>query len=861
MSVPRAATPRRARTPSGRARSASRTPSLLSALMLLPVPVLAVFAAWPIYETTQLWLVAGLASLFAFGVVWLGATLRWGAMTIAVLAVTFVLIVVPLGVPGALGEGPLGFLRGLGDGLAGIALGWKQLLTLTLPLGSYQAVLVPFVFVVFVAVAGGAALMIHGGRWAPTAGFAFVAPVLFGTVFGSSAVSKPLEIGAVAVAAPRELALWLAAFAAAVAWVAWSSGRERRAALRRGRLADSGLGADAADGADLPNRQEAGHRATRFAGRNAVRRNTIVRGAIAAATVAVALVGALVLAPLANQGPRTVPRDAVDPELVVRDRVSPLASYRSWKRDDALTAPMFTVTSEADALPGRLRLAVLSGFDGVDFTVGDQAAVGRFARFPSGGDVPAPIDVTVQISAGYSDVWVPIATPLASPPAFTGPRAGALADSFYLNRDTGSAVAVPTPAGLREGDGFTATMSGTGDAQLDATPASDSPLIDLESVPQLARWLTLQELPASGEGVTRAIERLRERGYLSHSLTDSAGESAWLLALAPDHAIRFVSTPGGHSAGRLEQLFIQLTEQQLAAGDDASQAMLVAGIGDDEQFAAAAALVARAMGFDSRVVVGVRLGGSDAGVPGTPACASSCSGEHLAAWVEVAGADGVWAPLDVSPQVDVPPTMLQKGEQLPEFPTQPEDRDASESDPPVGMTNQENGEVGDTEPNNLSALLPVLRFAGLLLLGLALIAAVVLFIPLVKRVRSRKRRAHTVPELRALAAWDELLDAFRDGGATPPAAGRSEVMRSLKVEGGDWIAWTVDQAVYAREGITAETADTLWEIVDARVAKQWDDRSVWKRLRARFSFGSFVRPSNAHVRDALRRRERKGDPQ
>ncbi|GAA1327535.1 transglutaminase domain-containing protein [Leucobacter albus] len=835
---------------------AALTSVVAPALTVAPVPVLAALAAWPIYETPTLWLVTGIAALVAFATVWLGVRLRWGAMTLVALALGFLVLLLPLGVPGALAGGPLGWLRGLGDGIAAVALGWKQLLTLALPVGTYQTVLVPVLTVVFVAVAAATALVLRGGRWAPVAGVAYVLPVLFGTVFGSSAVSAPLRLGGITVAAPRELALWLAAVGAAVAWVAWSSGRARRQALKRGREADAALDAADVAGADPAGADAAGS-ARPVTGRRAVRRNAAVRGLVAAVTVVAALAAALVVAPLVTQGARTVPRDAIDPELVIQDRVSPLAAYRAWKRDDTLQAELFSVTADGGRLPERLTLAVLPEYDGVDFTVGQGAAAGRFARFPSGGAIADPARVSVEILGGYADVWVPISAPLGEPPSFTGSRAGQLEDSFYLNRATGSAVAVPTARGLAAGDGYRVEMSAASPATVDSRPASEQPLVDTEALPELARWLKLQQLPETGEGLTTAIDRLRERGYLSHSLTDGAGEGLWLRDLAAEQGLRFVASPGGHSWSRVEQLFGQLTEQQLAAGEDSTQAMLVAGIGDDEQFAAAAALVARAMGFDSRVVVGVRLGGEDDGVPGIPACATVCTGEHLAAWVEVAGADGVWAPIDVSPQVAVPPTMLQKGEQLPEFPTQPEDRDASESDPPVGMSDQESGNDGENDAAGLSALWPVLRLIGLALLGVLLIAMLALFVPLVKRLRGRARRSQQVPELRALAAWDELLDTYRDGGTRVPRGSRTDTMRQLGVDGGEWIAWTVDQAVYAREGITDETADTLWEIVDARTAEQWDDRSVWQRLMARFSFASFGSFTWASVRDVLRRGRQK----
>src|SRR5690606_36609353 len=159
------------------------------------------------------------------------------------------------------------------------------------------------------------------------------------------------------------------------------------------------------------------------------------------------------------------------------------------------------------------------------------------------------------------------------------------------------------------------------------------------------------------------------------------------------------------------------------------------------------------------------------------------------------GADGVWAALDVTPQVDVPPTMLEKGEQLPEFPTAPEERDATESDPPVGMSDQESGEADDLQAPGLDALWPVLRVIGLSILALLLLALPFLFLPVAKRVREKRRLAQTTPELRALGHWDRLLDDYADAGTRVPAAGsRRDIAEHLGVARGEWIAWTIDRA-------------------------------------------------------------------
>lgn len=809
-----------------RARSAG---AVSAGVLALAIALISVAAAWPIYETPRLWPVAGVAAASAFAIVVAGNRWRWGALTVVALIAALVILLVPVATPQALSPdsaaGGWRLLRGLGDALAAVALGWKQLLTLTLPVGTYQTVLVPFFVLVFAAVAVSTALAGARGKLPVLAALPLIAPAVFGTTFGSSAVSAPLALGPLTVPAPRELGIWIAALGIVAVWLSWAAGRERRAALKRGRRPDEAAGSP---------------------GRGAVRRNSLARGAAGILVVGVATTAAVLAAPAISGDMRAVPRDSIDPEVVVRDQVSPLAEFRALKRDDTLTAELFSVSADGPT-PSRLRLAVLDGYDGVDFFVGDPANSGRFTRFPSGVTVAKPTELHVSVGPGYSGVWVPLANPLAEPPTFGGARAAQLADSFYVNRDTGGAVAVPDGAGLAEGDEVTALVSAAPDARVGEKPASAQPLVDREALPQLFRWLELQSVSPTGAGLTDAIDKLRARGYLSHSLTDGPGEGAWLTELGPDAPAGFVSSPGGHSAARIEQLFTQLIEQQEGAGERAGDDDLVAAIGDDEQFAAAAALIARALGFDSRVVVGVRLAGDP--VPGTPTCADVCEGKHVAAWAEVKGADGVWAPIDASPQIAVPPLLLQKGEQLPEFPTTPEERDASESDPPVGSANDDGSADDEPEKTQDVSLWPLVRAIGLATLALALVALAVLFIPLLKAVRRRSRRSQRRPEARALGAWHELLDHHTDsrGRAAAPVRGESrhgtiEALDSagISVPDGEWIAATVDRAVYAREGISEETADRLWETVTEHVRADRARIGFWGRLRSRFGLGSFA---------------------
>ena len=793
-------------------RSSGAALTLGAGLLALAAGVLGALASAPIYRDAWAWLVALVAAGLGYAIVWAGRRFDWGPLTAVALIGAFVLGVVPLAVPSAWAGGPSGVLAGLGDGLAAVALGWKQLLTLTLPVGTYQTVLVPLLVVVLLSAAAATWLALRGGRAAEFASLPLALPVAFGTVFGASEVSDPLRLGPLTIHAPRELALWAGAFALIAVWIAWSSGIARRAALRRGRAGLSGA---------------------------PVRRHGALRALAGAGILVAALALGTAVAPAVTGEARSVPRDRVDPELVIAERSSPLAGYRVWKRDAEFSSRLFAVDADG-ALPGRLRLAVMDRFDGVDFSVGTGSGSARFTRFPSGQDAGETSTVSVRIEEGYADIWVPVSAPLASPPAFSGDRAGKLADSFYLNRETGGAVAVPTKRGLVAGDAFSAEMSIAGDAAVGEQPARPESLIDLETMPQLEEWWHAQELPATGAGLAEGVQRLRDRGYLSHSLTDGQGERLWLETLGEEYGTRFVTSAGGHSIARVEQLFQQLNDQQQAAGERADEDMLVAGIGDDEQFAAAAALLAQSLGYDARVVLGVRLGGAGDGVPGVPACAATCTGENVAAWIEVRGSDGVWAPLDVTPQVETPPTTLEEGEQLPEYPTVPEERDAQEADPPVGTSDADGRDAEDEDEDPLATLWQVLKYAGLGLAALLLLASLALFIPVAKRLRRSRRRAAGAPEIRALGAWDELLDAHRDAGVRfAPGRARRDTARDAAIPDGEWIASEVDRAVFSREGIDAPAADALWKRVDEAIAAQRASLGPWRRIRAAFSLASY----------------------
>lgn len=808
--------------------------------------MLGVAASWPIYQTAWLFVPAAAGLLLGAGVA--AAARRRSIITsVMLLFVVFVLTLVPVAVPSALAGGPESWLAGLFDGLAATVLGFKQVLTLTLPVGTYLTVMVP-AYLVFVLTAFlTTTLALRARRFAPYAAVPLTFGVAFGTVFGSSVVSSPLVVGSIVIVAPREIGLWVATALLSVMWVWLTAGADRRASLRRGRVRHddhpvSVSGLTQSGTLHAPAR-------TAFVSR-------FSRWMLGALTVLIALAVAFAITPLVSDQSRQVPRDSVDPLIVLREQPSPLASYRAAKTDAALDSVMFTVTADGQP-PSRLRMAVLDHYNGVDFTVG-EAEAGRFTRFASASRVSDPVRVKLTVGDGYQGVWVPISQ-LGSVPVFFGERAKDLADGFFVNREAVAAIAAPIAersgaegtgsqsiassgrtVGLQSGDGFEAMMSATAEPTLTSAPGGNAEAFDVNSMPELAHWLDTQRQPATAAGYLELVQRLRDRGYLSHSISQEEGTQLWLNRLRQQYGTGFESSAGGHSVARIEQLFEQLNTQEALAGEDPPAEALVAGIGDDEQFATAAALIARALGFDSRVVLGVRTQSATSEVPGVPECVRQCTGENLAAWVEVRGADGVWVAVDVTPQVSIRPSLIEEGEQLPEFATTPEERDAKEIEPPIGIGDNSNTtEPVDPLPGP-AWVWEVLRVAGLSLLALVLLLVPFAFIPFAKRRREARRRAETDTELSALGAWQTLVEnAIDDGVAVPAGVSRSEVAAAIGTAPAAWAAATADRAVFSAAGVSQHDTDFMWAAVEADRAERTLTFSRWQSLRSWFSLRSF----------------------
>jgi hypothetical protein len=831
--------------PRGAARRArsrrGRRGTLLGVLVglgyVVPGIVIATAMAWPIFDTPRLAVVAAIAGVLGIAVVLVPRALRlpaWAVPPIA--AVVYVLSVAPAAIPSALtGPGPL--LQGVRDGVTGIVLGWKQLLTLELPLDDYQAVLVPFYLLVFLGTVVATALAVGATRWGALAVPVVVAMGLFGVVFGPVNAGSPLALGPLQVPDAREALLGLVLVLLSLAWLVVRARLARRGALAAARASTATV------------RQRGESAAI------AVRRNLLA---------AVLLIGALLIGVLVAPGaseltPRRTLRDGVEPRLVVQAQPSPLSAYRGWFTATDFDDDLFTV----DAPKGvdRIRIATLDTYDGETFTVAEQGDAGRFVRLPRTSASSGADEVRVTIGSGYRAIWMPVPDGIDAAPSFTGARAAVLADGFYLSQTDGTAidVAAGSPRGLRPGDSYSVPAVAPSAAPLGDTDTRST--LDADQYPQLIDWVKRQGQGRDAAGFAELVDRLRARGYLSHALQDDAAAAKWIAALSSAAPYQFQSSYAGHSRSRIEDLFQQLVDQQKRAGDDAPAAALVAGIGDDEQFAVATALLARYYGYESRVVLGVRLtGGADSGVP---ACDTTCTGADMTAWTEVrAPGAAEWTAFDTTPQYRTAPTLLQEGEQLPKNPTVPDRPQADTADPPAAQR-----DANDAAQNRnregaswWDAALPILRTAGLALLTLLLVLLPALVLLIAKGVRRRGRRAAPVPEVAVVGAWDELMDVYADYGIPQDGVTRLDAARASQRPFAESLATLADAAVFAEHPPTREAAEAGWEIVDAERRDLVRTRSFGRRLRAALTPVSFLRhldPASAlqALRAVFRRRE------
>jgi hypothetical protein len=767
-------------SPTRRAAGADRFwPTAVTTVLLMAMLGAAMIPWWPIYESAAFIVTSTVAILAGSAIGIAGARRHWPSWIVVVVVFgAYLVLGVPAAVPGRAFGGLLPTPQGLVDLIAAAALSWKQLVTIAVPVGSYQALLVPPFLLGLIASACAVTIALRSRRPAAAVippALLLVAGIALGVVHSSLAVGTGLAF-----------------LVTAVAWLV-RVGIAKRRAITSGRPVEAAL-ADA----------------RRVLG--------------ASALIAVALVGAAA-ASLALPGPpRTVVRAELQPPFEPREQQSPLAGFRAAFAPDGADEPML----EVRGLPAGsgIRMATLDTYDGIVYTVGGSdgtAESGRFARVPYRLDqsdvVGEPVTLHVRVR-GYSDVWVPGLGRLERI-TFSGPRAEILAEGFFYNDVTGTGA---VRGGFEENDRFTAeaiappppeNLAGLqpGTSVLPPVPELPDELVRL-----LDAWAPASEEP--GERLQNVIAGFHREGFVSHGVEEDQ------------------ESRSGHSIDRLVEL---ATERPM--------------VGDGEQYAVAAALMARQIGFPARVVVGYLPRPADADATGTGVgksgeAADESEGDDttifrsadLQAWIEVQDANGAWLPVDPNPdpQREIPekepdePTVVSRPQSALPPPAERTPIEDLDAEPELALDDRDDG----VEPW-VAALLTFLSVAGVVVLGLAVVVSPFLAIIVAKLRRRRLRRRAATPVERIEGGWQEFADAAADYGyPIRPNATRAEQAATVGGLAPLVLASVVDRAVFA-PGDPAEGDDRrVWDTVDELQERLAAPRTRRERLIAAISLTS-----------------------
>jgi hypothetical protein len=517
----------------------------VNTLMLWLATAVASIALWPIYRSSQLIYVVAITVVVGSLIAIFGAVFRWAApIVLGATVLAFFVFGVPLAVPAKAAFGVLPTVGGLLDLSSGVALGWKQLLTITLPVGQYESLLVPFyaLILVLTVIALSIALRDRRGDVAP------LGPLLLFIVaiaFGSTVALWPVQIS-------------LGLLVVSLVWIVWRRSYRRWLAIRllASRVKDAAAGVDL--GAD-----------TRFVGL----RTVLGAGLILVLATGTAVGAAAVLPPT---GTRDVLRTTTPQPFEPRNYVSPLSGFRSYWEEPKTDDVMMTVAG----LPrgARIRVATLDSYDGVVYSVGSAAvnsASGSFTRVASEFDQSAVKGQRVSLQVvlqNYTGVWLPTVGKLESV-AFSGSNATTLRNDFFYNDTSGTAADI---ARLAPGDSYTLNAvvpKQPSTAELARVSAGSATVPPIGTLPaELNTVLNGYVADATSQGakLVAMIAALKKNGYVSHGV--GAKEAA---------------SRSGHGADRINEL---LTDPLM--------------IGDAEQYSVTAALMATELGFPSRVVMG-----------------------------------------------------------------------------------------------------------------------------------------------------------------------------------------------------------------------------------------------------------------
>jgi hypothetical protein len=467
---------------------------------------------------------------------------------------------------------------------------------------------------------------------------------------------------------------------------------------------------------------------------------------------------------------RDAPADArnlVPQPIRPREGTSPLVLYPALRRGEQA----LSLTVQAKTPPDLLRYVSLDRFDGEYWNTGAQyRRAGR--RLPA--EEPARPSAGQRAERVHIDDAGPLGWLVSS-----GRPVEVSVRGLGVNEGSGDVVLPadrPVPADY--------TVRSAVPVYDEDALAADNPVVSSPAAggPVLPRRLTsLAGGIAGGESGYPALRRLEE--YFRPSGPASrpgVPRRDFRVDLTPQ-------APGGHGLHQINRLLFGDTPH-----------------GTAEQYASAFAVMARALGYDARVVVGFRARASGPGV-------YTVTGKDVHAWVEVRFAAHGWVRFDPTPARSTTDASLP----APPPSAGPSSGTADQDDRPTPTPNQtaaQPGEIAPAAPGSGG-------YAALITLVLAGLPATYAGGVLIAKATLRwRRRRLGGPDRRTAAAWRDTLDRLVEAGLeVAPADTSGEVVAAVRRRFGDGVGLPVsrlavlsDEAAFAPGSRAEPAAAAAW---------------------------------------------------
>jgi hypothetical protein len=466
---------------------------------------------------------------------------------------------------------------------------------------------------------------------------------------------------------------------------------------------------------------------------------------------------------------------------------SPLAGFRDYTQNVPPSVSLYG--KELFATTGlsagsRVRIAAMDAYDGLAWGVTNAAASGAFSGYQRvGAMLPGAAGgqaetATITVEPAYRQPWLP---DLAGTTGllFTGPDGAATGAALRFSVATTTGI---VPGGMAAGEQYTVTYlpppalstAELANATPDGTP--DPALVIPSSVRAFAQAHAGTATTLMGEVLILAAY-LRQNGRYS----DGGGKETSVLA--------------GHGTGRLTTF---LQSKQI--------------VGDGEQYAAAMALLANAVGVPARV-----------SLDGTVQPGGAVYGKDVHADVEVDLAQYGWQTLPAALFTGTLNPVVQQRQVTP--PQSVRVVPPRQNPAAPGPAPNASSAVSRTQPKPPAGpgalTLPAIVVTLLTYVGIPLLAVAAVVSALIgaKALRRRRRRGSGPPAARAAGAWQEVLDLGRDlgiGAAAPAATRREQAARaeSLGLPAAGAVAAAADAAVFGPADPDDAAASRVWALAE-----------------------------------------------